>query len=181
MSKELIDELGDTFDYHEGGYLIRKRTGKPCGQRANNGKGYARVWVNGRYLYAHRIIYAIIHGEMPEGEIDHINGNRIDNRIENLREVSTVENMHNSKIYKTNKSGFTGVYWDTQRQKWQAYIMVDNRQINLGRFENFEDAVEARKMAKMEYHSSSPEALKYVSEGIELKCEERRYDRYLGC
>lgn len=164
MDKELIQELRDMFEYHEDGYLIRRSTGKPCGRRANRSDGYTIVRVGGRMLRAHRIIYAIIHGEMPEGEIDHINGNRADNRIENLRDVSKSVNQHNSKKRKDNSSGFPGVSWDTQHQKWRAQIMVDNQQIRLGLFENLEDAVQARKKAKIKYHPTSPEAKKYSSE-----------------
>lgn len=61
-------------------------------------------------------------------------------------------------------SGFTGVCWHAPTQKWHAQICVDNRVIYLGLFENFEDAVEARKEAKMKYHPTSPEAQKYASE-----------------
>lgn len=158
-----IKELRDTFDYHPDGYLIRRSTGRPCGQRANNGNGYVRVWVGGRTLHAHRVIYAIVYGEMPDGDIDHISRNRMDNRIENLRDVSRSENMHNSKKSKDNSSGFPGVGWHTQAQKWVAYIYIDYRKIHLGYFEDLEDAVHARKIAKIKYHPTSPEAAKYTS------------------
>lgn len=164
MTTELIEELRNTFEYHTDGYLIRRKNGKPCGQRANRSDGYADVWVNGRLLLAHRVIYAIVHGNMPAGQIDHIDGDRMNNRIENLRDVSQSENMHNSKKPKNNSSGFPGVSWSTRDQKWMAYIKVNNRRINLGYFEDINDAVQARKMAKMKYHPSSPEAIKYVSE-----------------
>ncbi|MCZ2128594.1 MAG: HNH endonuclease [Anaerolineales bacterium] len=168
MSKELIQELRDTFEYHADGYLIRKKNGKPCGQRANDPNGYARVSVgrhiNKRQLYVHRIIYAIVHGEMPEGQIDHIDQNRINNRIENLREVSSSENLHNSKKRKDNSSGFPGVYWDAHARKWKSQIMVNNRNIHLGLYKEFADAVLAKKKAKIKYHPSSPEAIKYASE-----------------
>lgn len=161
---ELIEELRATFEYHEGGYLIRKNTGKPCGQHANHSNGYARVNVGGRMLYAHSVIYAINHGKMPTNQIDHINKDRIDNRIENLREVSSSENSHNYKKPKTNTSGFTGVSWKTQAQKWVSYIWVNNKKIHLGLFENFEDAVQSRKMAKIKHHPTSPEAFEYALE-----------------
>lgn len=164
MTTELIEELRATFDYHEDGYLIRKKNGKPCGRRATHLDGYTQVGVNGRMLYAHRIIYAIVHGEIPEGDIDHIDQNPMNNRIENLRDISKSENMHNSKKRKDNSSGFTGVYWNTQRQKWYAQICVDGKNSHLGYFEEFEDAVEARKMAKIEYHPSSPEAFEFALE-----------------
>lgn len=164
MSKELVKELRATFEYHEDGYLIRKKNGKPCGMRANTCQGYAQVKVNGRMLYAHRIIYALMHSEMPEGEIDHIDGDPLNNRIENLRDVSGSENQHNSKKRKDNSSGFTGVSWANHAQKWRTEIWVDNRKIHLGYFEDFEEAVQARKLAKIRYHPSSPDAQKYVSE-----------------
>lgn len=163
MTKELIQDLRNTFDYHEDGYLIRRKNGKPCGHRANTSDGYTDVWVGGRMLKAHRVIYALVYGEMPD-EIDHINGNRSDNKIENLRAVSRSENNHNYKMLKTNTSGFQGVYWNTQRQKWMAYIKVNNRMINLGRFKDRDDAVQARKIAKIKYHPSSPEALQFAKE-----------------
>lgn len=165
MSTE-IQELRDTFDYHEDGYLIRRKNGKPCGTRANIRTGYAHVGFggSGKKLLAHRVIYAIVHGAMPDGQIDHINGNRVDNRIENLRYVSASENSHNYKMPKTNTSGFQGVSWSAQTCKWMAYIRVDNRQVYLGLFEDINDAIHARKMAKMKYHPSSPEAIQYADE-----------------
>lgn len=168
MAIKLIEELRATFEYHPDGYLIRKKNGKPCGRRANTRQGYAQVKVNGRNLRAHRVIYAIVHGEIPEGEIDHINGNRMDNRIENLREVSSSENAHNSKKPKTNTSGFPGVYWNTRDQKWVARIRVNYRQIFLGYFDDLNEAVEARKKAKIKYHPTSPEAQRFANEGVDL-------------
>lgn len=147
----MIEELRATFDYHEDGYLIRKRTGEPCGLRANHPTGYALVNVGGRLLFAHRIIYAINHGEMP-GEVGHINDNREDNRIENLRDVSTSENQHNSKVRKTNTPGLSGVFWYAPTQKWVARIRVDHQLIHLGYFTDYEEAVQARKLAKIKHH-----------------------------
>lgn len=161
MSKELIEELRATFDYHPNGYLIRKKNGKPCGQRANDAGGYACVKVGRKMLKAHRVIYAIVTGQMPDGQIDHIDQNRMNNRIENLRDVSQSENAHNSKIRKTNTSSFTGVYWYTQLQKWESNICVDSRLVHLGYFDDFDEAVQARKMAKIKYHPTSPEAAQY--------------------
>lgn len=164
MSKELIEELRATFEYHTDGYLIRKKNKKPCGQHGNAGNGYVQVKVGKKRLYAHRVIYAINHGNMPEGDIDHINGNCMDNRIENLRKVSKSENQHNHRMPKNNASGSIGVIWHTRDQKWMAQIRVNNRMIHLGYFTDFEKAVQARKTAKMKYHPTSPEAVKSASE-----------------
>lgn len=158
MDKVAVQELRDIFDYHPDGYLIRRSTGKPCGQHANQRDGYVLVRVGKKKMLAHKVIYAIVHGKMPDGDIDHLDGNPMNNRIENLRDVSKSENQHNHKIPKNNTSGFTGVTWSTNHRKWQAQIKVGNQSIYLGRFENFEDAVEARKKAKIRYHPTSPEA-----------------------
>jgi len=166
MTKELIEELRNTFEYHPDGYLIRKSTRRPCGQRANHSGGYARVNVGKRTLFAHRIIYAVVTGKMPEGDIDHINGDRIDNRIQNLRDVSQLENGHNRKKQKNNSSGFQGVYWDAHAQKWRARICVNKQAIHLGLFEDINDAVQARKMAKIKYHPTSPDAVKFANESL---------------
>lgn len=168
MNTELIEELRNTFDYHPDGYLIRKKNGKPCGKHANHPTGYIHVRVGKSMLRVHRIIYAIVYGKLPNGEIDHINGNRADNRIENLREVSSSENSHNFKKYKNNSSGYQGVSWYAQYQKWVAKITIDNRRIHLGYFENLEEAVEARKKAKIKHHPSSPEAVKYANESVDF-------------
>jgi len=170
LIEELIEELRDTFEYHEDGYLIRKKNGKPCGQRSNLPNGYALVWVGRRTLLAHRIIYAIMRGELPEGDIDHIDRNPMNNRIDNLRDVSHSENLHNYKQRKTNSSGFTGVSWYARYRKWRAHIMVDNKQIHLGYFDDINDAVKARKLAKIRYHSTSPDAAKFNSECFLKKC-----------
>lgn len=168
MNTELIEELRNTFDYHPDGYLIRKKNGKPCGKHANHPTGYAYVSVGGRMLRAHRIIFAIVYRRMPVGEIDHLNGNRSDNRIENLRDVSRPENQHNRKRNKTNSSGFPGIHWHARDQKWMAQICVNNRKIHLGYFDDLNEAVEARKSAKIKHHPSSPEAVKCISEDVDF-------------
>jgi len=164
MSKESVQELRDMFNYHPDGYLVRKSTGRPCGQRPNRPDGRIHVQVGRRKLLAHRIVYAIVTGEMPNGDIDHIDGNPLNNRIENLRDVSKSENLHNSKNRKDNSSGFPGVHWHHQHQKWHARIQVDNQRIFLGYFSDYEDAVRARKIAKIKHHPTSPEAQKFASE-----------------
>jgi len=163
MTTEL-EELIAMFEYHTDGYLIRRSTGRPCGKRSNHPDGHAVVGVGGRMLLADRVIYAIVTGKMPDGEIVHISGNRADNRIENLREVSKLEKVHNYKIPRTNSSASAGVYWYARTQKWRAQIRVNNRLIHLGYFKKYDDAVQARKKAKIRHHPSSPEAIKYASE-----------------
>lgn len=100
---------------------------------------------------AHRVAWAIYNGEWPKDHIDHINGNRADNRIVNLRVVSCSENLRNQKIRKNNKSGVMGVSWRSDAGKWVVRITVNSRLMNLGLFSSFDEAVAVRKAAEREY------------------------------
>lgn len=111
------------------------------------GIGYAQGSVNNRLLLAHRVIWAIQTGEWPQGDIDHINGDRSDNRWPNLRDVSHAINLRNAAGKSSNASGVTGVSFRPERGKWRARVMVDGRERCLGHFESFDDAVAARKRA----------------------------------
>lgn len=113
--------------------------------------GYREGRIFRKGFLAHRVSWALFHGCWSDVYIDHINGDPFDNRIENLREVNNQENLRNSGLYSTNKSGVTGVSFSTDRRKWIADIRVDNKTIPLGRFSSFKDAVCARKQAELEY------------------------------
>ena len=117
-----------------------------------NGSGYIVVRVDNVLLRAHRVAWAIINNEWPAKEIDHINGNRSDNRIENLRIANRFENMKNIKKAKTNKSGFKGVSWHKQGNFWQAHIRADNKNYYLGHYATPEEAHEAYKIASNKLH-----------------------------
>ena len=128
--------------------------GKPA-FTANDGHGYYCGAVNYRCFKAHRIAWAIYHGEWPPMHIDHLNGDRSDNRIENLRAVERVENQRNCKRHSTNTSGQMGVCWHARAGKWCAYI-EDEKRIHLGLFERKADAIAARKAAEVRclYHEN---------------------------
>ncbi|MDE2436463.1 MAG: HNH endonuclease [Sphingomonadales bacterium] len=110
--------------------------------------GYIQVGFAGCRYMAHRIAWAIYHGAWPEDQIDHINQDRTDNRILNLRSVSQTENSRNAKMPKNNTSGFTGIGWHKRDQKWAAYICCDGRQRSLGCFHDLNDAIAVRKAAE---------------------------------
>lgn len=93
---------------------------------------------------AHRVVWLIQTGNWPDGQIDHINGIRDDNRLSNLRVVSNIENGRNQSRYSTNTSGVTGVYWHRARQKWAAGIKINGRIKYLGLFNLIEDAAATR-------------------------------------
>jgi hypothetical protein len=117
-------------------------------------QGYLYGKVRGQNYLAHRVLWALEHGSWPEEEIDHINQNKQDNRLCNLRQVTKIENSRNKGLYKNNVSGFVGVC-KTRGDKWRAYVTVNNKQIHLGVFENAEDAQKARTGANERFEFSA--------------------------
>jgi hypothetical protein len=113
--------------------------------------GYLYGKIAGQKHYAHRIAWLLANGEWPSGDIDHINGDRTDNRALNLRDVPHALNQRNMKRSKANSSGFTGVVFVKSRNLWQASVKVGGRNIYLGRFVQLEDAALARRAAEAAY------------------------------
>ena len=109
----------------------------------SDGSGYLVGSLNGKMLRAHRVAWVFISGDWPVQEIDHINGDKSDNRAVNLREVSRTQNMHNRSITSANSSGFKGVTWNAQCGKWQAQGRQNGKNRYLGLFEKIEDAAAA--------------------------------------
>lgn len=109
-------------------------------------QGYWYIGVNSKVYPAHRLAWLYVHGEWPQGDIDHIDRDRLNNRIANLREATRSTNLHNSPN-RGAASGHKGVY-RTQEGNWQARIRVNDHVHHLGTFKNLEDAVAARKFAE---------------------------------
>lgn len=112
---------------------------------------YACGLIFGRHYLAHRVIWAICNGDWPSEQLDHINGDRGDNRIKNLRSVSHAENGRNQKRPSNNTSGVIGVNWHKFHKKWQSCIRLDRKIIHLGYFTDKADAIAARKAAEAKY------------------------------
>lgn len=124
---------------------VRKPGDKAGGK---SGPGYEMVWIDGKNYGAHRVVWSLVHGEWPSQEIDHINGDRSDNRIENLRLASRQENAQNLGLREDNKSGVKGVFWHKNIAKWWAYINKEGQRMTLGYFDNLFEAAAARKSAE---------------------------------
>ena len=112
---------------------------------------YIIGFVEGKLCLAHRLAWTIYYGKPPEGDIDHINGNGLDNRIENLRCVDATGNAKNRKISPYNRSGIPGVVWVESQQKWQVTVKNGGKQITIGRYSDFFEAACARKSAEPLY------------------------------
>ena len=99
---------------------------------------------------AHRVIWKMTYGSEPE-VIDHIDGNAANNRLGNLRNVSHAVNMRNASIRMDNKSGVPGVHFDKSRKRYLAYVDIDGKRKNIGRFNTLEEAAEARRAAAQDF------------------------------
>jgi len=106
--------------------------------------GYERIAVGGRQYYTHRLVWLYLYGSFPTGLIDHINQCKIDNRVENLREIDKAGNARNAKRPKDNTSGEVGVCWCPRLNKWRVYASKDKKQYSGGHFSDFTLAKEAR-------------------------------------
>ena len=143
----------------ETGFVYRERSlsnSTKVGQRAgyvHPTKLYRYLCVDGGYYFEHRIIWLLVHGQFPEAQIDHINGDRQDNRICNLRELNNSENAQNKKrACKGSTSGILGVSWMTRANKWRAQIQINKRVTYLGIFGTKEAAQSAYMAAKKRLH-----------------------------
>jgi hypothetical protein len=105
--------------------------------------GYMVAPIDGLTLYAHRVIWAIVYGNWPNHDIDHINGDRTDNRISNLREATRAQNSLNTSKHSDNASGRKGVHWSRSRQRWVAEITLNGTKTFLGRFKDIDAASSA--------------------------------------
>ena len=126
------------------------RNGRRAGY-VNRALGYVLISVGNKPVYAHRLAFAIMAGRSP-AEVDHVNGDKSDNRWSNLREASHQENMCNSRKRADNASGFKGVCFFKRTRKWIAYINAGGKRLHLGYFPTAELAHEAYKAASRKHH-----------------------------
>ena len=143
-----------SYDPLTGEFTWKKsRYGVSAGQAAGcvTANGYICIGLNNEIVLAHRLAWFCSYGNWPEGQIDHINGRRSDNRLANLRDVTNQENQRNRKVRHDSLTGVTGVGWCRQTGKWRAKIGVDYKIIHLGRFDNQFEAICARKSAELRF------------------------------
>jgi len=112
--------------------------------------GYVRIRIDDKGHRAHRLAWLYMYGHLPE-EIDHIDGDKTNNAISNLRSVSHSQNLRNTKKNTRNTTGIVGVTYRAKQGKWLAYITVNRKRIHGGIFGTMEEAVEARKELEQKY------------------------------
>lgn len=153
------ERVRDLFSYDQQTGILKRRI-----QSAQNTKvgdivgsleksGYLRGWVDNRQYLIHRLIWLHVYGEWPISTIDHIDGNKSNNRIENLRDVPVgVNGQNKSKPNKNSSTGLLGVSWRKDVAKWCSQIVVGKTHIHLGFFSDPKIAHEAYLLAKRQLH-----------------------------
>jgi hypothetical protein len=113
--------------------------------------GYKRGTLLGKPFHAHRVVWALFYGEWCSTNIDHINGDKSDNRPSNLRAATHEANSRNQKLRSSNTSGVMGVSWNEANKAWIVRINAEGERKYLGKFQDFDAAVDARKRAEIQY------------------------------
>lgn len=157
-----FEYLHEILEYKDGKLYWKKKTagcvkiGNEAG--TNNGKNYLIIPIKYKHYYAHRIIFMMHHKYVPY-IVDHIDGNRLNNKIENLREATHNQNSANQKLPKNNTSKEKNVFWNKSKNKWQVAISVNNKLKHIGTFLDFDLAKKAAYDARIKYHG------KYANHG----------------
>ena len=151
-------------------------------------KRYFIFTVNYNSYLNHRVIYFLNTGVDPEEkQVDHIDGNRSNNKISNLRLATHAQNQHNKSRQGNNTSGVIGVYWDEKRKRWRCQIKYKSKNIDLGSFINFDEAVAVRIAAEYRLHGEyrrgyndhyklTPEMLEWGKKNLEDRIERLNWD-----
>lgn len=151
----------DYFTYEDGNLYWKIKTNRNViiGSIAGSIRkdGYIRLSLNKKYYYCHRVVWEMHNGQIPEGlMIDHIDGDRSNNNLENLRLVSALENQKNMKKPSSNTSGVIGVSWREERGKWRVTIRKDNKVLRFGHFESKREAMDVanKKYIELGFHEN---------------------------
>jgi hypothetical protein len=152
ITQQLLHEL---FEYRDGVlfWKVDRRGNKIKGKRAcrPTGHGYQEVTICKKKHYAHRVIFMMFHGRWPI-QVDHIDGDRSNNLISNLREANNAQNNRNTGLRSTNTTGFKGVHYNKLNKNYNARITVNYKNIHIGCFKTAEEAHEAYKRVASELH-----------------------------
>lgn len=151
------EELFSILDYDKSTGIFRwKITASrtvPIGSIAgsiHNKKGYRKVCYKGKMYYLHRLAMLYVYGEMPK-YVDHIDGVRDNNRIDNLRACTKSQNNFNSKVYKTNSTGYKNIYFNDSKNKFIVSFKVSGKSFSSSA-DTLEEAIEIAKLYREILH-----------------------------
>jgi len=147
------EDLKEALDYNpDTGIFMRKMHNNRLKETGCLGAGgYLRIVVNKNLYYSHRLAWIYVYGALDINIIDHANGDKLDNRISNLRNTTLSQNQRNKKMSKNNTSGFTGVTFCKSTNRWEAQVSISNKNIHLGFFDDIDLAIKAREEANIKY------------------------------
>lgn len=157
--KPIPEDIGEHLKLMPDGSVIR--TTNPVRGRITKGKrvdtlntqsGYMQLRLGNRMYRAHRIVWFLHYGEQPPEYIDHINGDRTDNRPENLRKACHHTNLANAKRSTRNTSGVKGVHWAKNHNKWVAKVGFKGKQRIAGYFDDIAEAEIAVRQLREQLH-----------------------------
>ena len=131
-------------------YKSKYHPGDILGSKSSN--GYLQIYIDGVPYLAHRLAWLYFYGEIPEHDIDHKDTDRLNNKINNLRKATRSQNLQNQSVKPSNTSGFKGVSFNKQKNKYEARIRVNGQRIRLGFYDSAEDAGRAYEEAAKLYH-----------------------------
>lgn len=156
MKQDLtFEEAHQLFEYKDGELYWKispkhhNKIGKKVGYLQKS--GYVVCGVAGKTYYVHRVIYLMHNNHMPE-QVDHIDTNRSNNKIDNLRAATQQQNSCNGKLKTSNTSGVKGVYFNKRKQRWHARVSYYYKEIHVGYFKTLEEAEKAVKEKRDELH-----------------------------
>lgn len=159
MTELTVERARELLNYDPLTGIFTWRLGRPGAKKGaivgcDNKNGYQKIMLDRRAYLGHRLAWFIAYGSWPDDGIDHINGNKYDNRIANLRQATTTMNGENRrKAQINNTSGFLGVSWDSGCKSFRASIRVQGKYRSLGRFLDPAEAYQAYLTAKRQLHA----------------------------
>ena len=151
------EEVAELLDYNPDTGELRWKESRGCikaGDIAGCTKpnGQVVVRINNHLYRAHRLAWLLYYQRWPKNQIDHIDHNPSNNKLNNIREVTASENLRNQSLSIRNKSGVCGVGWHKKRRKWVAEVKLEQKTRHLGYFDNLEEAATARAEANKRYN-----------------------------
>jgi hypothetical protein len=151
-----IDRARSLLDYDPATGILRWREDRTAGTKAGdmagtpNGDGYLKVSIIGKRYFSHRVVFAMYYGRQPTAQIDHIDGDRYNNKISNLREATHSQNVMNTRRLDSNSVGVKNI--SIKRRKYLARIQANKRIFYVGSFETLNEASEAIQRARKHFH-----------------------------